>query len=472
MRLFRGSALLIAAVLAVKTSSFSIAPLARLHRTPACAVRCTPIALEAEGSAIASSGSGRGSSRGRGGSGSSGGSGSGRGGSRGRGAGRGRGRASNQGRGVGGRGGGGRGGGAEARRERLRTVCAAVRSGEWETVESMLDAAQTPGDTIGSWSAGEWRAMLQASSQVNDWQGSLKLLARLGRPDAEAYAYAIAACGRSNQPREGQELLEVLASARIVPAAKSFNQVISAYARRGEWQPALRLLDATPVDIRTVISYNAALSACSAARPARWSEALELLGRMEADGFAPDVVSYSTAAAACQHAKQWEPAVGILRRLNSSSLLPNAPGEAAPGERGGEGGGGVSTASRKPPAPNVFTYTSAVVALAEAGKWEEAVSTYDSMPAELERNDAIVNAAVAAATTGGDWRTAVRVLEEALAAGVRPRTSSFNIALKCLAAGGEPMRALTVLRSMRSANVRPNLLTYNAALRALERAAL
>ena len=57
-----------------------------------------------------------------------------------------------------------------------------MRSNKWETVERMLDLAQgNSGVGEGAFSAGEWRAMLQAASQVNDWQGSLKLFARLAR---------------------------------------------------------------------------------------------------------------------------------------------------------------------------------------------------------------------------------------------------------------------------------------------------
>ena len=65
--------------------------------------------------------------------------------------------------------------------------------------------------------------------------------------------------------------------------------MISAHAKRGDWRAATALLDAMPT--RTVVSFNAAISACS--RAARWLE------RMEKDGPAPDVVSYSSAAAAC-----------------------------------------------------------------------------------------------------------------------------------------------------------------------------
>ena len=93
----------------------------------------------------------------------------------------------------------------------------------------------------------------------------------------------------------------------------------------------------------------------------------------------------------------------------------------------------ATPASAKLPSKELRELKKQLSEAVSAGKWEEAVATYDSMPSDMERNDAIVNAAVAAATTGGAWRTAVRVLEEAVASGVRARTSSFNLALKCLA---------------------------------------
>ena len=212
----------------------------------------------------------------------------------------------------------------------------------------MLDLAQTDSsDGGGAFSAGEWRAMLQAASQVNDWQGSLKLLARLARPYVEAYAYAITACGRANQPTRAHELLDALQAANLQPPTRAYNQVISAYARGGQWESALKLLDTTPPSMRTVVSYNAALSACSSARPARWSEALDLLSRMEADGPTPDVVSYSTAAAACQHAKQWEPYVKRLGDeghlpLSSSALVGALPSPLLPSYSGPSSARGVS----------------------------------------------------------------------------------------------------------------------------------
>ena len=93
------------------------------------------------------------------------------------------------------------------------------------------------------------------------------------------------------------------------PEARSFNMVISGYAK-SDWKKALTLLRAMPGrgTAPTTVSYNAALSGCSRAK--RWRLALQLLAEMESrkgdfhgvtcEAPPPDVISYSSAAAACQ----------------------------------------------------------------------------------------------------------------------------------------------------------------------------
>ena len=352
-----------------------------------------------------------------------------------------------------------------------------MHAGDWAEVNALLDESST------GWGLGEYRAMTQAASQVTDWQGALRLLERMeadGKPaDAAAYGHAVAACAKADQPTEGRSLLDKLQKAGVMAEARGYNQVMSSFARQRRWSEALGLLremcaaGVTP----TVISYNAALSACSKA--GRWNEAIELLGEMEAGRSkgggsvpAPDVISYSTVISACQKASTGtmgasasaalETALELLERMRCSSKVP-VPTDSAivPDE-------GTAEVPKTAPVANVFTYTSAITALADAGRWEEALKTYASIPDDVEKNDAIVNAAVCAASVGGDWVTARSVLEEALLVGVTPRTSSFNMAINTAAGAHQPAAALAILRRMRTAGVRRNQLTYNAALSALE----
>ena len=75
------------------------------------------------------------------------------------------------------------------------------------------------------------------------------------------------------------------------------------------------------------------------------------LGRCALYRCDPDVISFSTVSAACQRAGQWEAAVELLNEMNA-------------------------TAGSTGPAPNVHTYTSTMLALNSAGKYEQAISAH------------------------------------------------------------------------------------------------
>ena len=116
--------------------------------------------------------------------------------------------------------------------------------------------------------------MLQAASQMNDWEGSLKLLARLARVDVDAYVYAIAACGRANQPKQAQELLDRLSGAGLTPPGRAYNQVISSYARSGQWQAALLLAGDSHASSEMELSCSWSSSASVFARSASAAAAI------------------------------------------------------------------------------------------------------------------------------------------------------------------------------------------------------
>ena len=85
--------------------------------------------------------------------------------------------------------------------------------------------------------ASEWRAILQAASQVNDWRGALRLLVvlktRLG-PDSLAYGHAIAALTRSSELDKALELLRELRRAGLKPELRSYNMAITCAGRSGK----------------------------------------------------------------------------------------------------------------------------------------------------------------------------------------------------------------------------------------------
>ena len=173
----------------------------------------------------------------------------------------------------------------------LRELCGAVRSSEWVEVNATL-AAHT-------WSPSDYRAMVAAATQVNDWRGALSLLQRMEAtaaaavPDPAAYGHAIAACTKGTQPERALALLDRLRAAGQTPEVRSCNMVISSFAK-SDYRRALLTLRSLPSrGVRpNTISFNAALSGCSRAK--RWKVALQLLEEMEGRGAFPSDWLYSS----------------------------------------------------------------------------------------------------------------------------------------------------------------------------------
>ena len=160
------------------------------------------------------------------------------------------------------------------------------------------------------------------------------------------------------------------------------------------------------------------------------------------------MISYSTTITACQKGGASEEAVRLLEKMQQ--MQAEEAKQAAAGTTAEPGG------RYKPPpvAPNAYSYTAAMSALSDAGKWEDALKTFEQAPPEMQQSEALVNAAVSAAAAGKQWRRCVELIRNLRAAGKTPQSSSFNMAIGACAAAQQPASALALLRSMRAAGVR------------------
>lgn len=86
----------------------------------------------------------------------------------------------------------------------------------------------------------------------------------------------------------------------MAPDAVSYNTVISAHERAGEWREALdlaRKMERLDGIVPTVVTFNSVIGACKqAGRP---TEALAVLGLLRRKGLLPDVISFNSAMSAC-----------------------------------------------------------------------------------------------------------------------------------------------------------------------------
>ena len=246
------------------------------------------------------------------------------------------------------------------------------------------------------WSVNEYRASLQAASQVGDWRGARRLLTHMQAegghpPDAAAAAHAIGACHRAKRPKEVLELLQSLEEAGVTPELRSYNMGISASGRVGDWRTAIELLrsmglnDVPP----SVVSYNAALSALG--RGGRWQQALELLEEMDQK--------------ARRRGRRCAPPRAILAAQFRRAILPR--NSAAQFWRNSLTGPSIAS--------TVISYSTTITACQKGGASEEAVRLLEKMQ-QMQAEEAKQAAAGTTAEPGGRYkpppvaRTANRVL--------------------------------------------------------------
>lgn len=140
-----------------------------------------------------------------------------------------------------------------------------------------------------------------------DWPRALHLLEAMGvrtiGRDTVVYNSAMSACARGGQWALALVLLTRLPQERLVPDSLSLNGLIAS----APWPVGLQLLQQEPVD---VVSFNAAMKACSGAR--QWRMSLRLLQRLQ-NTLAPDVVSYTVALAGLE--TSWRTALQLLEDM-------------------------------------------------------------------------------------------------------------------------------------------------------------
>ena len=103
-----------------------------------------------------------------------------------------------------------------------------------------------------------------------------------------------------------------------------YNNEITALGSSGKWKDALALLDKMIEEGRpmpNVITYNAVMSALM--KNGEWNQTLQVFKRLRTSGLSPDTRSYSVAISACSKGQKWQKAVELLSEMESVGVKPN-----------------------------------------------------------------------------------------------------------------------------------------------------
>lgn len=340
---------------------------------------------------------------------------------------------------------------AEPDIQTFNTVMSACgRAGQWRLALEVMQAIRDRGlcpDRV------TYNTAISACAKGGQTDAALELLLEMSQteisPDAVSFNSAISACASNGRWESALTLLGAMkSSANVTPDVFSFSSAIKACGNAGQWKLALGLLGAMKRHgIRSGrVAFNAAIDAC--AEGGQWKKALGLLRQMgdeaassEGNGLgtpesaaaaahdiAPDVVSYNAAIKACSDAGEWQQAVSLLEEMEQSS-------RGVPGGGGGRGEGvlrKVSNARARPqvPVPNAVSYSTTIAACLRAGVWEYGIGLLERMPEEgVTPTPATFTAAITACRKGGQARLVLTLLDLMRAYGVEPDPICYGAAL-------------------------------------------
>ncbi|CAM9351825.1 unnamed protein product, partial [Discosporangium mesarthrocarpum] len=200
---------------------------------------------------------------------------------------------------------------------------------------------------------------------------------KLPPPCDLTYAQAISVCGRCNQPDEALRLL---------------------------WEMQEEGLRAS------LQVYLAAMGALKAAGPSRARDVLRLFEDMRAIEVRRDTAAYQAAAEACAALGAWEQGMEILSQMHRQRVKPTTK-----------------------------VYNALILACARAGRWYRCTRLLGAMGryGDTDRADLLsYRYTIAAVGVAGEFRVAMGILRDMVAAGLRPEAHDYEILLNTAIAGG------------------------------------
>eukprot|EP00624_Nannochloropsis_granulata_P001163 evm.model.NODE_15340_length_6580_cov_27.419453.1 len=160
---------------------------------------------------------------------------------------------------------------------------------------------------------------------------------------------------------------------------------------------------------------------------------------MEGVGYAPDLASYESVMNACLRSQSWARVSEILSRMRDVGVRPDA-----------------------------HFVEWVMKALASRGQWERSLEVLGSLREGGREgggwgllNNVVYNLAIKACDAGGEWKAAVKLVEEMRSKeGIRPDLYSFNTAIAACQKAGQVPQITRLLGRMEDLQVRPNTYTF------------
>ncbi|CAM9632256.1 unnamed protein product [Chrysoparadoxa australica] len=163
----------------------------------------------------------------------------------------------------------------------------------------------------------------EGGSNWQDVLGAMDRRSKAGgvKPSPKSYQVAVRACSEMGQWGMALELLEEMKAAGQTPGRACYGHVVHVLGGVGEWSKVDQLMQEMAGGGEDTAPDAAVYTAALAAcgeMGGQWEQALKLLERMRGDGLMPGWSAYRAAIVACAEAARWDEVVGLLKALKGA----------------------------------------------------------------------------------------------------------------------------------------------------------
>lgn len=176
-----------------------------------------------------------------------------------------------------------------------------------------------------------WNTIISACKERGEWERATGLLEEMQavdgiQPDTISYNAAIAACAKGSAVDQAKKLLVAMQKAGARRDTCTYNSLMDAHARAGNFPAVLQTLEMMASDqggVRPdVISFTQALRAAERTRD--FDAADKLLAAMKKEGVKWNVYTYAVMMSICEKTGRWPMAVRLLQDMRRRGLTPDS----------------------------------------------------------------------------------------------------------------------------------------------------
>lgn len=334
----------------------------------------------------------------------------------------------------------------------------------------MIDADIEP-DTI------SYACIIESTHKAGLYDTALQLFESMKRstatPNALILCTMLEVCGKAKSLAKLEEYLKFAVDSGFGKSVRIFNVAIASFVRMREYGKASEAFEQLKeLAIPDTITYNTMIDACG--RGGDWKRAVELLKEMEVVGLPPDVVSYTSTMDGCGKAGRLDVALEILDQMRSKGIQPNSFTfnalldscvRANAADKALEVLREMEASSVK---PDTVSYSLAVTACGKAGRLDDIKMLLAEMDRNgIQSNEFTYRGAILGCVRAGSELNGKHLLQqaeawitEALQRNLSMNVHIFNAALECYGGFGAWERSLDILKTMAVMGVEPVTFSY------------